>query len=366
LEAPQTSLHIGWASDGFPILYRFGPNENNELEELNSSYTLKTGLRPGNGIDAPCGAYSGRYIRDYEFICGKGDLDECNGIQRQLILETKIGLDTFDYFYVITTTYPQVSRCLSGTPSPDFENSVSEYNGPDADNDGYPDIVDCEPNNSAINPGATEIPDNGIDENCDGLDQANVDADGDGFTKENDCDDTNNEIYPGATEICNGLDDNCDGNIDEGFTVIAYFVDADGDGFGDDNAMTEGCMQPPGTSEVGGDCDDQNASINPNGIEIPNNGTDEDCDGEDLTTSIYTLEGNEINVFPNPVSNYLTIEYFGDIEMSFEIYNASANRIMVTPNRIIDLSTISSGVYFLKVKSLKSGKSITHKFIKIQ
>jgi len=39
------------------------------------SYQLKQGLRPGDNITAPCGAYTGKYTNDYEFICGKGDLD---------------------------------------------------------------------------------------------------------------------------------------------------------------------------------------------------------------------------------------------------------------------------------------------------
>lgn len=119
---PADPLHIGWASDGFPILYRFGPDENNNLTLLQPSYSIKYGNRDGDGVSAPCGAYNGKYTRDYEYIDCSGDLDECNGVARTITLTTNLGIETFDYFYVITDAFPQVSRCMVGTPDPSFEN----------------------------------------------------------------------------------------------------------------------------------------------------------------------------------------------------------------------------------------------------
>jgi hypothetical protein len=130
---------------------------------------LKQGLRPGDGITAPCGAYTGKYTRDYEYLCGKGDLDECNGIQSFITLLTENGEETFPYFYVITSTFPQIPRCLMGNTSDDFENGNDPLTGVDNDNDGFLEAFDCDDNNADINPLAEEILGNDIDENCDGL-----------------------------------------------------------------------------------------------------------------------------------------------------------------------------------------------------
>ncbi len=82
---------------------------------------------------------------------------------------------------------------------------------------------DCNDNNAAINPGAAEICD-GLDNDCDGNTPADeVDNDGDGYMVcEDDCDDNDPDVNPGATEVCNGIDDDCDGEIDEGLSGETY------------------------------------------------------------------------------------------------------------------------------------------------
>jgi hypothetical protein len=168
-EAPQEIIHIGWASDGFPILYRFGPDDKGEIKELLPSFQLRSGLRPGDGTEEPCGPYTGKYTKDYEYVCGKGDLDECNGINRSITLPGIEGSETFEYFYVISETFPQIPRCLVGMASSDFDNSRGPLNGVDMDGDGFISAFDCNDSDRNINPLAAEIKENTIDENCDGI-----------------------------------------------------------------------------------------------------------------------------------------------------------------------------------------------------
>ncbi len=119
---PAGPIQIGWAADGYPIIYRFGPDGVGGLALLQPSYQLKAGDRPGDGVNAPCGPYNGKYTNDFEYIAGLGDLDECNGINRNITLNTPCGLQTFDYFYMVTDDFPQISRCYIGEPNISFDN----------------------------------------------------------------------------------------------------------------------------------------------------------------------------------------------------------------------------------------------------
>ncbi|WP_421878606.1 YHYH protein [Marinoscillum sp.] len=115
--APSTPVQIGWAADGFPIFYYYAPTaDGTGVEKLTSSYQLKSGERPGDGESAPCGTYNGKYTNDYEYVSESGDLDECNGIDRSVTIDSR----TYTYLYVITEEFPIISRCITGTPDNSF------------------------------------------------------------------------------------------------------------------------------------------------------------------------------------------------------------------------------------------------------
>jgi hypothetical protein len=88
--------------------------------------------------------------------------------------------------------------------------SCEEIEG-DADGDGVRRPADCDDTNPGIRPGAADIPDDRVDQDCNGLDATNLDVDGDGSPRPQDCDDSNPAIKPGAREIVgNAVDENCD------------------------------------------------------------------------------------------------------------------------------------------------------------
>ncbi len=166
-------IPIGWAADGFPILYKFGPDTSGGLKILQPSYRLKAGDRPGDGTDVPCGPHTGRYTNDYEYIENLGDLDACNGMNASITVETANGPQTFEYFYVISSTFPQVPRCFVGNVNSSFTND--QITGTDGDGDGFIAAFDCDDGDPTVNPLATEVPGNEIDENCDGQDTLSLD-----------------------------------------------------------------------------------------------------------------------------------------------------------------------------------------------
>ena len=169
---------------------------------------------------------------------------------------------------------------------------------------GYvPDSTDCDDSLATVNPAATEYC-NGHDDDCDSdVDEDDAadaptwysDADSDTYgnaavstvtcyqpsgyvADDSDCLDTDDSVYPGATEYCDGADNDCDGVVDNGVTTATWYADADLDGYGDDATAITSCLIMSGYVLVGSDCDDADADVNPDVMEICD-GTDEDCDG---------------------------------------------------------------------------------------
>ena len=110
------------------------------------------------------------------------------------------------------------------------------------------------------------------------------DTDSDGWPEFLECDDESDppadqdsDRYPLADEICNGLDDNCDGQVDEGL-LEEWYEDVDGDGFGGGTPILS-CDPDGDLVSLAGDCDDGDAAVRPDAAESGGDGVDNDCDG---------------------------------------------------------------------------------------
>lgn len=129
----------------------------------------------------------------------------------------------------------------------------------DVDGDGFTTLTDCNDDVFEINPDAIEIWYDGVDQNCDGLNDFDQDQDGDDSADYGgtDCDDTNAATFNDAA---------------------TYYVDGDMDGYGDGSNFIVACAQPPGTSDLPGDCDDTRDDVYP-GAPGTQEGIDNNCNG---------------------------------------------------------------------------------------
>lgn len=121
-----------------------------------------------------------------------------------------------------------------------------------------------------------------------------------GYVAQNgDCDDTNSSVHPNAPETCDGIDENCEGQVDEGLPTQTWYEDEDADGYGSPASPVTACGAPDdGTLYVlnASDCNDLDDMINPAAYEIKNNGRDEDCDQVIDEKVIHIEAGNEFSL----------------------------------------------------------------------
>lgn len=175
----------------------------------------------------------------------------------------------------------------------------------DADGDGHDSSTDCDDADAEVHPGATELPGDGVDQDCDGAELCYEDADDDGWLSDEagtvtssdldcddayegtdddgagDCNDDDPAVNPAATDVTgDGVDSNCD-------DIEQCMYDADEDGWLELYSsaiisVDEDCddeYEAYNTAPLG-DCEPYDASINPGADEICGDGIDQDCDGQ--------------------------------------------------------------------------------------
>jgi hypothetical protein len=166
---------------------------------------------------------------------------------------------------------------------PDPGDTADDTGVADADGDGYDAPADCDDTDPDVFPDAEDAPYDGVDADCAGNSDYDVDGDGyDAGRDGGDCNDADPDIGPDADETCNGLDDDCDGHVDEGAVdEETWYEDADGDGFGNGHRSSRACAAPDdGWVRNGDDCDDLDADVSPAATEVRCSGADDDCDGD--------------------------------------------------------------------------------------
>ncbi len=215
------------------------------------------------------------YFNCPEFGCDGGDCNDCNpgngcnwqstGPPHNLQWEAR---GRYDCNGVCRTNDWINNRLNNGTCNEELNCEVFNLDGGDcgvipfdcyidADGDGYGD-----PGGAVVNSVGGACPAGYVENNLD-------------------CDDGNSDIRPGATEICDNIDNDCNGLIDDGLPTATYYQDADGDGYGNPAVSMEACAQPANFVTDNTDCNDGNADIHPGAYDICGNGIDEDCDTVD-------------------------------------------------------------------------------------
>ena len=238
----------------------------------------------------------------------------------------------------------------------------------DQPSDFVADSTDCDDSDGATFPGADEYCD-AMDNNCDGTvdEDTAVDAstwypddDGDGYgdsgstdvacnqpsgfvSDSDDCDDSDAAIYPAANELCDSVDNDCDGQVDDDDPGLSgalntFYADMDLDGYGDATTSASYCAEPSGYVSDDTDCDDGDADINPGATEIPQDGIDQDCDGTDGPFVVADLAVDDLIITEIMQNPSVVSDSFGEW---FEVYNNSGGPVDLEGLYVYDTGTES-------------------------
>ncbi|MFK7927604.1 MAG: putative metal-binding motif-containing protein, partial [Myxococcota bacterium] len=227
----------------------------------------------------------------------------------------------------------------------------------DEDGDSFPASEDCNDNDATINPEATEVAYDGIDQNCDNPAQDLVDVDGDGFPGilqadyerlgdvppwpndvapgPLDCDDNDNTIFPGAPDVpYNGIDEDCAADCD---------FNTDGDRFADKSTAAESANDPACSEFPATDCLDTNENAFPGNPaeDVPYDGIDLNCDG----VNDFDPDGDNAvwATYQEDYNRYLTAHNYTSSNPTFdECYDVLDGALPQTGP--VDPGTVSSAV----------------------
>ncbi len=255
---------------------------------------------------------------------------------------------------------------------------------------------DCDDTNALIHPNAIELCDS-IDNNCNFLVDDGIqfytyyfDGDEDGFgnpdsliesCNENlpinfvennlDCDDSNSLVNPDSPEVCDNLDNDCNTLVDDGLPQFQFYLDADQDTFGNPDSIIQTCVfqAPDGYVMNNDDCDDSNAEINPDAIEIIDS-LDNDCNNfiDDIDSNKNLADIFKLEISPNPVSQNLFIEYEHDGTLTFKVISVNG-KVMLEKTQananstILNVNDLPSALYILQIQN-ESGQQMVQQFVK--
>ena len=288
-------------------------------------------------------------------VCDPADVDEdCSGAAD----DADAGVDPAGY-----------AAWYADADADGFGDAAVEVDACDAPAGTVADATDCDDTTSARNPGAAEHCDAGqTDEDCSGLaDDADpgvdpagfftwyADADADTYgdpavavsacaapagtvADATDCDDTAPSRNPGLAEVCDAadIDEDCSGAADDADAGVdpagwsTWYGDADGDTYGDPAAATSACDQPAGTVVDDTDCDDTDASVNPAGTEVCDDGLDNDCDGVEADCGDVVYAEGSASGADGALYGDATLDYFGtDLVTGVDLDGDGATNLVV-------------------------------------